>query len=430
MKIAVVGAGIAGLSAAWLLRETHQVTLFEADQRAGGHADTQNVTVQGDDIAVDMGFIVYNTHNYPHLTGLFEHLGIDTRHSDMSFGISVRNGALEYGGGDLGQLFAQRRNALRPRFWGMVRDILRFYREAPKLLTETGEESLGDWLVRRGYGSGFVQDHILPMGAAIWSASVDSIRSFPAQQFARFFHNHGLLNLTSRPSWRTVEGGSRRYVEKILADLGGRVRLGSAVEKISRDGGSRDGGVHVHLAEGRTETFDAAILACHADQSLALLAPPTAREAELLGAVRCTDNRAVLHTDPSLMPRRRGVWSAWNYLSDGPGQDDAQVSVTYWMNRLQGMVSKVPLLVTLNPRREPKAGSVLAERNYRHPQFDAAALRAQTRLAEIQGIGGVWFAGAWTGWGFHEDGIASAVRIAAAFGVVPPWVAASERLAA
>jgi predicted NAD/FAD-binding protein len=263
------------------------------------------------------------------------------------------------------------------------------------------------------------------MGAAIWSASVESIRAFPAQQFARFFHNHGLLNLTSRPMWRTVEGGSRRYVSHMLDELGGRVRLGCGVRRISRQDG-----VHLHLDDGRTERFDATILACHADQALAMLEQPTQLERELLGAVRCTENRAVLHTDIKLMPRRRGVWSAWNYLSDGPVDEAARVSVTYWMNRLQGLVSPAPLLVTLNPQREPATGTILAERSYRHPQFDAAALRAQVRLPEIQGTAGLWFAGAWTGWGFHEDGIASAVRIAAAFGVVPPWVAAPERLAA
>jgi len=420
MKIAVVGAGISGLSAAWLLRQTHEVTLFEIEARAGGHADTQLVRVDGRDVPVDMGFIVYNTHNYPHLTGLFDHLNVGTRPSDMTFGISMRDGALEYGGGDLGQLFAQRRNALRPRFWGMVRDILRFYREAPTLLTSDGEESLGDWLARRGYGSGFVQDHILPMGAAIWSASLESIRAFPARHFARFFHNHGLLNLSTRPSWRTVEGGSRRYVEAILTELGGCVRLGCGVTGVGRGDG-----VTLHLADGRAERFDAAVLACHADQSLAMLEQPSALETELLGAIRCTDNRAVLHTDPALMPRRRGVWSAWNYLSKGPADQAAPVSVTYWMNLLQGLVSPQPLLVTLNPHREPAAGSILAERSYRHPQFDAAAMRAQTRLPEIQGTDGLWFAGAWTGWGFHEDGIASAVRVAAALGVIPPWVEAA-----
>jgi predicted NAD/FAD-binding protein len=426
MKIAVVGSGISGLSAAWLLRQNHQITLFEADHRAGGHADTQLITMDGREIAVDMGFIVYNTHNYPHLTGLFEYLGIPTRHSDMSFGISVRNGSMEYGGGDIATLFAQRRNALRPRFWGMIRDIMRFYREAPTLLNGVSDETLGDWLKRRRYSNGFVQDHILPMGASIWSASVESIRAFPAQHFARFFHNHGLLNLTSRPLWRTVEGGSRRYVTRILDDLGNRVRLGCGVRQITRQDR-----VQLHLADGSAETFDAAILACHADQSLGLLERPSHLESELLGAVRCSDNRAVLHTDASLMPRRRGVWSAWNYLSDGPVDEQARVSVTYWMNRLQGLVSKLPLFVTLNPQREPAPGSILVERHYRHPQFDAPALRAQVRLPEIQGTSGIWFAGAWTGWGFHEDGIASAVRIAAALGISPPWVATPpERLAA
>jgi predicted NAD/FAD-binding protein len=404
MKIAVIGSGIAGLSAAWLLHRQHDVTLFEADSRPGGHADTQRVRLDGADIAVDTGFIVYNTHNYPHLTGLFAHLGVATRPTAMSFGISVRNGALEYGGGDLRQLFAQRRNAVRPRFWGMVRDILRFYREAPSLLTAEGEETLGDWLARRGYGAGFVQDHILPMGAAIWSSSIDNIRAFPVRQFAQFFHNHGLLNLTARPLWRTVEGGSRRYVSAMLAQMPGSLRLCCGVKGVSRQDG-----VTLHLADGAVERYDAAVLACHADQALAILHQPSRAEATVLGAIRCTD-------------RRRGVWSAWNYLSDGPGDHAGATSVTYWMNALQGLASSRPLLVTLNPRRGLAPGSVLAERHYRHPQFDAAAMRAQTRMPEIQGAGGVFFAGAWTGWGFHEDGIASAVRVAAAFGAAPPWV--------
>jgi predicted NAD/FAD-binding protein len=424
-KLAVIGAGISGLSAAWLMRDAFDVTLFEAEPRAGGHADTQLVEVAGEPIAVDTGFIVYNGLNYPNLVGLFATLGVATKPTDMSFGVSVGGGRMEYAGGELAQMFAQKRNLLRPRFWSMVNDILRFYRNAPALLTAPSSQSLGEWLDDNKYGAPFVEDHILPMGAAIWSASVEGMRAFPARHFARFFQNHGLLRLTDRPAWRTVEGGSRHYVSKIVAQLAD-VRLSSAVQRISRN----DDGVLIHLPDGHTERFGQAVLACHADQALALLDQPTAAERAVLGSFRCQDNRAVLHTDASLMPVRRAVWSAWNYISNGAADHAQTVSVTYWMNRLQSLQTKLPLLVTLNPLREPDPKSVLLTRHYRHPQFDKAAMDAQTKLPAIQGRDRLYFCGAWCGWGFHEDGIASAVKVAELLGVSPPWAARTERLAA
>ncbi len=414
-RLAVIGAGIAGLSAAWMLREAFEVTLYEAQPRAGGHADTQSVTIEGQELAVDTGFIVCNDRNYPNLLGLFRSLGVAVQDTDMSFGVSIENGGLEYGGGTLGQLFAQKLNLARPRFWSMVRDILRFYREAPALLEGSSTESLGDYLDRNRYGRPFAEDHILPMGAAIWSASVEGMRAFPARHFVRFFSNHGLLKLTDRPQWGTVTGGSRSYVAKVLADLGD-VRLGRPVLGVRRV----EGGVRVRDALGE-EAFDHAVLACHADESLAMLENPTPAEESVLGAVRFQDNLAVLHTDASLMPRRRRVWSAWNYLSESTADHGRAVSLTYWMNSLQRLPVQTPVLVTLNPDRAPAAERTLLARQYRHPQFDAAAMRAQEMLPGLQGEGGLWFAGAWTGWGFHEDGIASAVRVAAQLGVVPPW---------
>ncbi len=424
-KIAVIGAGISGLSAAWLARDAFDVTLFEAEPRAGGHADTQLVEVAGKPVAVDTGFIVYNALNYPNLVGLFAHLGVVTKPTDMSFGVSIGGGRMEYAGGELSQMFAQKRNLLRPRFWSMVSDILRFYRNAPALLSAPSTQSLGAWLDANKYGAPFIEDHILPMGAAIWSASVEGMRAFPASHFARFFQNHGLLQLTDRPAWRTVDGGSRNYVSKMVAQLGD-VRLSSAVATISRDAE----GVTIHLQNGTSERFDEAVLACHADQALAMIEQPTPAEQSVLGAFRCQENLAVLHTDASFMPVRRAVWSAWNYLSDGTTDHAQTVSLTYWMNKLQSLQTKLPLLVTLNPLRQPDPKSVLLTRHYRHPQFDAAAMDAQDKLPGIQGQDRLYFCGAWSGWGFHEDGIASAVRVAALLGITPPWAASTERLAA
>jgi hypothetical protein len=422
-RIAVVGAGIAGLGAAWLLRDVARVTLFESAPRLGGHADTFIARFGDRTVPVDTGFIVLNDRTYPNLLGLFATLGVALETSDMGFAVSVGDGALEYGGGTIAQLFAQKRNVFRPSFHGMWRDILRFYREAPRLLeTDEADQPLGAWLDANRYGRGFIEHHLLPMGAAIWSASVDGMRAFPARGFVRFFANHGLLQVANRPQWRTVRGGSAEYVRRIAAALSD-VRLATPVRALRREGDT------VIVTHGEEERFDHAILACHAPQALALLADATAAERDILGRFRTQPNRAVLHTDARLMPRRRAVWSAWNYLSAGGRDQAAAVSVSYWMNRLQNLDTPEPLIVSLNPLREPDPARVLKDVTYAHPQFDAQTLPAQARLAEIQGVSGVHFCGAWTRWGFHEDGLLSAVNAARALGVAIPWEAAAARAA-
>ena len=415
----MIGAGIAGLSAAWLLRQRYDVTLYEAQARAGGHADTQSISLDGEPIAVDTGFIVFNDRNYPNLVGFFDALGIASQTSNMSFGVSADNARFEYAGGALHQLVAQPGNVFKPRFWRMVLDILRFNRQAPAILNGTSNESLGDYLKANGYGTSFAEDYILPMGAAIWSASVEGIRAFPAKNFIRFFQNHGLLQLTNRPQWRTVTGGSVTYVQQVLRDLGPDVRLAAEVLKVRRVEGGAVVESKAHEMAG-SANYSHVIFACHADAALSLMDQPAPRETELLGAIRFQDNFAVLHQDVRVMPRRKRAWSSWNYLSRSAEDHGQAICLTYWMNLLQDLKTRQPLLVSINPPSlDPD--KILRSKTYRHPQFDAAAMQAQEQLTEIQGVDAFWFAGAWTGWGFHEDGIASAVRIANALGVRAPW---------
>jgi predicted NAD/FAD-binding protein len=360
-RLAVIGGGIAGLSAAWLLRETYEVTLFEAEPRAGGHADTQTVTLDAEEIAVDTGFIVFNNVNYPNLVEFFAALGVASHESNMSFGVSKNNAAYEYAGGDLKQLFAQPGNIFKRRFWRMVADILRFNKEAPKLLDGVAsQESLGEYLIANDYSEGFVEDYILPMGAAIWSASVEGMKAFPARSFVRFFVNHGLLRINGRPQWRTVTGGSRSYVQRVLRDLGSDLRLGTPVQKIRR---TADGGI-IETAQG-SAVFSKIIFACHADQALAMIDKPSLREAEILGAITFQDNIAVLHQDIALMPRRRLAWSSWNYLSQGKADQGQAICLTYWMNLLQGMKTRLPLLVSLNPSIAIDPAKILRRMVYR-----------------------------------------------------------------
>jgi predicted NAD/FAD-binding protein len=423
-RIVVVGSGIAGLSAAWLLSKRHEVTLIEAERRAGGHSNTVDVPAGRRVVPVDTGFIVYNTASYPNLIALLDHLGVPTAPSDMSFAVSLDAGGYEYAGSNLSSLFGQPSNLLRPSHWRMLADTLRFFRAAPALYDPSCDPdlTLGDYLARTGYSEPFVSRHILPMAAAIWSTPSRDVLDFPAAAFVRFFANHGLLQVANRPQWRTVVGGSREYVRRLLADFGGEVVLGDPARRIVRSPGQ----VTIETSRGERR-FDACVIATHADDALSLLGDPTADERSLLGAFPYARNGALLHTDASLMPRRRRLWSSWNYLGDGRGRD-ATLAVTYWMNKLQPLGADAPdLFVTLNPPREIDATLAIAAFDYAHPMFDVAAMRAQRQLWRLQGERKIWFCGSYFGYGFHEDGLQSGLAAAEDIGGVRrPWRVTEE----
>lgn len=417
MKIAVVGSGIAGLSAAWLLRKTHEVTVFEADTRPGGHSNTVDVTLDGITAPVDTGFLVHNDRTYPNLIALFRLLNLHTTASDMSFSVKLPHLNLEWAGASLATLFVQKRNLLRPGFWRMIRDILDFNRRATTLLADVRGKSLtlGELLAYEGYSREFRDWYLLPMGAAIWSSPMDDMAAFPAETFIQFCLNHGLLQISDRPQWKTIIGGSREYVQRLCDDIGD-VRLGQPVRAVTRDG---DGVLVVTDAE--TLRFDRVILATHSDQALRLLQDADADEHALLAAVRYQPNTAYLHTDASLMPARRAAWSAWNYYA-GVAQDGAfPVAVSYWINQLQPLPFRQDVMVTLNPPTPPAADKILRVIEYAHPLLDQAAYAAQQRLPELQGRRHVYFCGAWAGYGFHEDGLKAGMAVARLLGARIPW---------
>lgn len=422
LRIAVIGSGISGLSAAWLLSSHHKVALYEASSRLGGHSNTVFVGPPQERIPIDTGFIVYNEDTYPNLVALFEYLKVPTKPSDMSFAVSMDGGSLEYSGSGLGGLFAQARNVASPRFWSMLRDLVRFYRTAAADACDLHLTTLGDYLDANGYGRAFREDHLYPMAAAIWSTPAGKICDYPASAFIRFCENHGLLKLGSRPVWRTVDGGSRVYVDKMTSEIGEDVRVATPVRDIRRG----PEGVVVTDQTGAVDTFDHVILAAHPDQSLALLSDADDSERRILGAFRYTRNRAVLHTDPSAMPRRRSVWSSWNYAARREASMEAP-SVTYWMNLLQSLPTRTDYFVTLNPTLEPSSDCVLREEAYEHPVFDAAAIAAQREAWSLQGVRNTWYCGAWMGSGFHEDGLQAGLAVAETLaGVRRPWNVENE----
>ncbi len=420
LKIAVVGTGIAGMSAAWLLEPNHDITVYEQNNRVGGHSNTVDVPGASGTTPVDTGFIVYNKRNYPNLTALFRHLSVPTQESEMSFAASLDDGELEYSGTDLNGLIGQRRNIVRPRFWRMVKDLLRFYREAPELLEDpqSGELSLGEYLQRENYSDSFINDHLLPMGAAIWSTTAPEMKDYPAVAFVRFLKSHGLITLRNRPQWRTVKGGSREYVSRLTATLHDKIRYES-VRAVRRTGQ----GVTIEDRLGRSETFDHVVIAAHADEAFQMLDDPDPLEKDLLGCWRYTQNRTILHRDPSLMPKRRRVWSSWNFLGGKAHDQIRPLCVTYWMNRLQSLSDADPLFVTLNPVVEPAREKIVAEFEYSHPFFDRAALASQQRLWSLQGHRRTWYCGSYFGHGFHEDALQSGLAVAEELGGhARPWI--------
>jgi predicted NAD/FAD-binding protein len=414
MRIAVVGSGIAGLGAAWLLSREHEVVLFEADARLGGHTHTHRVQQAGREYSVDTGFIVFNPGNYPLLTRMFEALGVASQPTTMSFSVQDARSGLEYNATNLDAMFCQRRNLVSPRFWGMVRDILRFYREAPALLALEGDgPALGEYLAQGGYSPMFIEDHLVPMASALWSSPSQGVLQFPAKYLARFMDNHHMLQVRGRPDWRVVTGGSSSYVQALQAQWAVRVRLASPVRAVRR--GPDAAWVRTDAGE---EDFDQVVLACHSDQALALLSDPSAAETDVLGAIQYQDNETVLHTDARLLPTRRKAWAAWSAYV--PAQAGAPCTVSYCMNLLQGLDSPEPFVVTLNRSQDIDPAKVIARMRYQHPVYSHASVAAQARRGEINGANRTWFAGAYWGFGFHEDGLRSGVDVARALGVAWP----------
>ncbi|HEX5693987.1 MAG TPA: FAD-dependent oxidoreductase [Arenimonas sp.] len=414
MKIAVVGSGIAGLGTAWLLSRQHEVVLFERESRLGGHTHTHRVEQAGRSYRVDTGFIVFNPGNYPLLTQLFDELAIPSQPTTMSFSVHDEGNGLEYNATDLDGLFCQRRNLVSPRFWRMVGDIRRFYREAPALLADPGEgPALGPYLHERGYSELFIRDHLVPMASALWSSPSQTILDFPAKYLVAFMANHHMLQISDRPQWRVVSGGSSSYVEAMQKNWSAQVRVSSPVRGIRRD----EQAVELSTDRG-TERFDQVVLACHSDQALALLADPSPAEREVLGAIPYQANETVLHTDARLLPKQRKAWAAWN--AHVPREENAACTVSYCMNHLQSLDSPEPFVVTLGRGQAIDPAKVLARMHYQHPVYTHASVAAQGRRAEVNGVNRTWYAGAYWGHGFHEDGLRSGVEVARALGASWP----------
>jgi len=414
MKVAIIGTGISGLSAAYCLNEHHDITVYERNAYLGGHSRTIEIPINGKSIPVDTGFIVYNERNYPLLVNLFKKLGVPVVRSDMSFGVSVAKGWLEYGSKNI---LAQPRNIFRAAYWGMVWDILRFNRIAAKETDLYEGKSLGEFLQALGMGDWFKKYYLQAMGAAIWSCSVETILSFPAKSFITFFKNHGLLTTNDHPQWYTVDGGSREYVSRLSEGYKNKIRFLTPVKSVIR----MDDKVIVKDASGQSEKYDEVIFACHADQALQMMTDASDEEKEILGAFKYQNNRIVVHGDTSFMPQHKGAWASWVYLSDAPIDKQPSVSLSYWMNNLQNLHTDNTIIVTLNPAREPDAGTIYDDHNFSHPVFTNETYIAQNKIDSIQGHNRYWFCGAYQRYGFHEDGLLSTILMVRKMGVDIPW---------
>jgi predicted NAD/FAD-binding protein len=414
MKIAIIGAGISGMGAAYLLSRHHDVTLYEKNNYHGGHSRTIDVESGGYKTPVDTGFIVFNNWNYPNLLGLFQELGVPYQKSDMSFGVSIDNGWLEYGSDGM---FSQKRNIVRPKYYGMLADILRFNKQALAYIEKDSEITLQQCLDELNMGDWFRRYYMLAMGAAIWSCPIETIMKFPAKTYLRFFKNHGLLSVNNRPQWYTVTGGSREYTSRLIDKIKGTTQFACGAKNIKRDG------EHVHVTDmhDKTEMYDQVIMACHADEALAMIEKPTQKEVEILGGFQYQDNHIIVHSDETFMPTTKKCWASWIYLSEGREDKSDAVSLTYWMNNLQDLDRDHTIFVTLNPGRRPDENKIMDEHVFSHPIFDLGAIQSQDRIDEIQGQDNLWFCGAYQRYGFHEDGLLSAVNVANAMGITTTW---------
>jgi len=414
MKIAVIGTGISGLGAAYLLHDNHDIVVYEKNDYVGGHSRTIDIPVENGTLPVDTGFIVFNDWNYPNLLGLFNQINVPYQKSDMSFGVSINNGWLEYGSGGL---FAQRKNLLRPQYWRMLLDVFKFNKQALAYINQDPSISLGDCLEKLKMGAWFKQYYILAMGAAIWSCPVETIMKFPAQTFLRFFKNHGLLSINDRPQWYTVTGGSREYKKRLIAPFEEHILLKNGATKVVQ----KSKQIEVTDSYGATRLFDHVIFACHADEALQMIETPTADEAAILSNFQYQQNQIIVHTDTSFMPQHQQCWSSWVYLSEQKQDKGNGVSLSYWMNNLQSLDTKIPVIITLNPARRPKENLILDEHSFSHPIFDYNAIVSQDKFDRIQGKRNYWFCGAYQRYGFHEDGLLSAVNVVKLLGGSIPW---------
>ena len=421
MKIGVIGSGVSGLVSALTLQERFEVSLFEKNSKLGGHSNTVTIEQENKKYSVETGFIVLNDKNYPIFTSLLKHLNIGVNNSSMSFSVSVDKGQFEYSSSYIG-LLGQTKNIIDPKYWGMLRDINYFYTNALKDVKDCPDnETLGQFLKRFSYSNKFIDYHLVPMTASIWSCPTKSILNFPIKSLLVFFENHKLLNIYNRPKWSTVNKGSREYVKKIQSLLKGEIYTNTKVNKISK---SKEG-IRVHYQDG-IKTFDKVILACHADQSSEILIENFSEEANLLKDFKYQKNTSILHSDINFMPKRKSVWSSWNYITETG--NSGNLSITYWMNELQRINSPKPILLSLNPKILPNPDLIYGQYSYSHPILDNNAINIQKKLSSIQGKNNLWFCGAWTGFGFHEDGVKSAVEIANSHNIDLPWFQSKEVL--